>query len=256
VLTRARPAGPTALARSLARRAERSARATAALAAGMGAAVGLALAGPVGALVVAGYLCVAVHVVLRRRARRAAARIRATALDAVTALSDDLRAGLPPRSALGRAWPRLVDTGSGAASPPARDEPSLVLDDPVPMLRADPEPTRAPVTARLATAWQLAAETGAPLADLLGRLDTELTDRERLRRRATAQAAGASATSLLLAMLPAAGLGLGLAIGADPLHVLLHTGVGAVCAVVTLVLQCAGLVWSGRLTRLDHEAPA
>ncbi|MFC3503861.1 hypothetical protein ACFOOK_23220 [Micromonospora krabiensis] len=33
----------------------------------------------------------------------------------------------------------------------------------------------------------------------------------------------------------------------DPLAVLLHTPVGAVCTVLTLALQAAGLLWTERL---------
>ncbi len=248
--------------RALLRRAARSERTTVAGAALVGAFLGLMLAGPVAAVACAGYPGFLVRMVLRRRRARDAERIRSDALDAVTALSDDLRAGLSPVVALGRAWPRLVgpspdsggrSAGHGFATATVVDEGTspLLPDDPTTVLRHDAEPARVAVTSRLASAWQFAARTGAPLAELLERLDTELADREKVRRRALAQTAGTTATAVLLALLPAAGLGLGYAIGADPLHVLLHTAIGAACAAATLLLQVAGVLWTGRLARLD-----
>ena len=51
----------------------------------------------------------------------------------------------------------------------------------------------------------------------------------------------------MLAALPLGGIGLGYAIGADPLDVLLRTPLGAGCAMVAVVLQCAGFLWAQRL---------
>ena len=64
-----------------------------------------------------------------------------------------------------------------------------------------------------------------------------------------------SESKTLLAGLPMGGVGLGYAIGADPLAVLLHTPLGVVCAVTAIGLQLAGLAWSARITRLDHQLP-
>ncbi len=267
--SRASSGGPLGAVRAMLHRAGRSERTAVAGAALVGAVLGLILAGPVAALVCGGYPGFVVRMMLRRRHAREAEQARSEALDAVTALSDDLRAGLPPTAALGRVWPRLIGPsrdgrypGTGTSAGPGAGRTGSVdveragvapvlPDDPMVVLRHDSDPARAAVTIRLASAWQLAARTGAPLAELLERLDTELADREKVRRRALAQTAGATATAVLLALLPAAGLGLGYAIGADPLRVLLHTGIGAACAVVTLVLQVAGVLWTARLARLD-----
>jgi tight adherence protein B len=54
---------------------------------------------------------------------------------------------------------------------------------------------------------------------------------------------------LLLAGLPVGGIALGYTIGVDPLHVLLHTPLGAACVGGTLVLQVGGLAWADRLAR-------
>lgn len=246
-------AGHRAAVRRVLRRMERSARSAMLLCAAAGAVLGLLLAGPVAAMILAAYAAFAARALLARRQRDAATRARAEAVDAVAALADDLRAGLAPRGALGRAWPRLVGTdvpGDAAAD-------TVVPDDPVRALRTDAELARAPVALRLATAWRLADRTGTPLAELLDRLDAELAAQDRVRRRFAAQTAGTRATALLLAVLPAVGLAFGYAIGADPLRVLLHSPVGAVCAAVALALQLAGTVWVQRLATAGAvEEPA
>lgn len=230
----------------------RSTRTGAAVAALLGALLGATAAGPVAALVCGTYSGFGAYLAFRRRAAQRAGRLRAAALDAVTALADDLQAGLAPSRALGHVWPRLTGTEVDPLTAPN----PVVPDDPAAVLAGDPAPSRADITARLAVAWRLAAGTGAPLADLLDRLQTELSERERLRRAAAAQTAGNRVTAALLALLPLAGIGLGYAIGADPLQLLWHTGIGAGCAVAALVLQFAGVAWTLRLTRTDGEVPA
>jgi tight adherence protein B len=171
--------------------------------------------GPVAGVVCGVYSGLAVTVLLRRRWERAAAEALSTALDAVAVLAADLRTGGAPDAALGAALPALE------GSP-------WVLD-------------------RVGRAWQVAESAGAPLADLLDRLETDLRGLERVRQMAAAQAAGAQATAWLLAALPVAGIGVGYGMGADPLQVLLGTPVGAACAGIALLLQVAGLAWSTRL---------
>lgn len=235
------------------------------------AAIAWLVAGPVAALAAAGYLATGATIALRLQDTRHADRSRAEAMEAVTALSADLRAGLPPTTALAAAWPSLSGVagagvaGPGVAGPVAgraraaqgrpvghRDpegRPVVVVTDPVGMLRGIDEPARAAVVSRLATAWRLAESSGVPLADILERLDTEFRDRELVRLRTAAQVAGARVTTVLLAALPAAGLLLGAAIGAHPLQVLLHTPAGAACAVGAMLLQLLGVLWSARLSR-------
>jgi tight adherence protein B len=174
--------------------------------------------GPLAGLVIAVYGVVAVSWWLRRRAGVAVARARSQALDALAAFAADLRAGLPPSAAL-------------AGAP---------LIDAVPLVRD-----------RVATAVRVADRTGAPLADLLDRLEVDLRGLDRVRLTAAAHAAGTRATAGLLAVLPLAGIGVGYGMGADPLHVLLHTPVGAGCVLAALLLQLAGLGWTARLTRLE-----
>jgi tight adherence protein B len=192
-------------------------RATAALlVAGASAATGVTT-GPVAGSLAAVYGLLAAIFWLRHRRAALDATARANALDALAALAADLRAGLAPEPARAAAQPLL---------------------DAVPLVRD-----------RVATAWRVADVTGAPLADLLDRLEVDLRSLERVRLAAAAHAAGTRATAGLLVVLPVAGIAVGYGMGADPLRVLLHTPVGTACATVGVLLQVAGIVWSNRLAR-------
>ncbi|WP_436798913.1 hypothetical protein [Micromonospora aurantiaca (nom. illeg.)] len=174
-----------------------------------GAVTGALLGGPVAAVVLAAYGVLGARAVLRRRTHRTAALAHRRDLDRLAAVAADLRAGLP------------ADGG-------ADDGPGRV--------------------ARLArAAGRLADRTGAPLADLLERIEADARAADRGLAAAAAQAAGARATAWLLAALPLGGIGLGYGIGVDPVAVLLHTPVGAGSAVAAVVLQVGGLLWAERL---------
>ncbi|MFI7069119.1 type II secretion system F family protein [Micromonospora sediminicola] len=179
------------------------------LAALLGGGTGMLLGGPVAALVLAAYGTLAARAVLRRRTRRAADLAHRRDLDRLGAVAADLRAGLPVGG--------VLDDGEGR-------------------------------TARLArAAVRLADRTGAPLAELLERVEADARATDRGLASAAAQAAGARATAWLLAALPLGGIGLGYAIGVDPVAVLLHTPVGGGSAVAAVVLQVGGLLWAERL---------
>ncbi len=177
------------------------------------AGAGLILGGWVAAVVAAAYTALAIRGVVRRARRRREAAARSRSLDDLCSLSADLRAGLPPAAA-GR--------GGGAG--------------------ADPR-----IANLTAAVWRLAERTGAPAADLVERIEADARAADRAKASAAAQAAGAQATAMLLAALPAGGIALGYSIGADPLRILLHTGLGAACALGAVLLQCAGLLWADRL---------
>jgi tight adherence protein B len=103
-------------------------------------------------------------------------------------------------------------------------------------------------------AARLAEQTGAPLAELVERIEADARAMDRARAAAAAQAAGARATGYLLAGLPIGGIALGYGIGVDPLDVLLHTPIGAACAFGAVVLQLAGLAWTERLVGAPERA--
>ena len=186
----------------------------------LAAVAGLVAGGPVAGVVGGVYSALAVRAATRRVAAQRAGADLARSLDGLGSLAGDLRAGLPPQMAARRA---PVGTGARAA-------------------------LAGRIADLTAAVWRLAEQTGAPAADLVERIEADVRAADRARASAAAQAAGARATALLLAALPAGGIALGYAIGADPLGVLLHTPVGAVCAVGSAFLQCTGLLWSERLT--------
>lgn len=196
--------------------ADRPRLATVVAATGTGAVAAI-LAGPVAAVLGAVYAVVGFRAWLGIRRNRLRATEWAGALDALAGLAGDLRAGLPPERALATGTARL---------------------EPVPLVRD-----------RVRIAVRVAEATGAPLADLVERLETDLRGLDRVRLSAAAHAAGTHATAALLGVLPLAGIGVGYGMGADPLHVLLWTPVGAGCAFGALVLQLAGLAWTARLSR-------
>ncbi|KPI03025.1 hypothetical protein OK074_5175, partial [Actinobacteria bacterium OK074] len=106
----------------------------------------------------------------------------------------------------------------------------------------------------LAACWRVAVDRGAGLASGLDRLEAALRAERTQRADLRAQLAGARATAVMLAGLPVLGLLLGTALGADPLHVLLHTGPGLACLAVGGALETAGLWWALRIVRAAEAA--
>ena len=101
----------------------------------------------------------------------------------------------------------------------------------------------------LAACWRVAVDQGAGLAAGLDRLEAALRAERDQRADLRAQLAGARSTALMLAGLPVLGLALGSALGADPLHVLLHTGAGLGCLLVGGLLEGLGTWWAMRIVR-------
>ncbi|MFC6018644.1 type II secretion system F family protein [Plantactinospora solaniradicis] len=173
---------------------------------------GALVGGPVGAIGAATYAGLAARGLLRRRAGVVADRVHRRQLDELCALAADLRAGLSPSVAM------LPAEASGRMVELAR------------------------------AAVRLAEQTGAPLADLIERIEADARAMDRGLAAAEAQAAGARATAWLLAGLPLGGIALGYGIGVDPLRILLYTPIGAACALGAIALQLAGLAWASRLS--------
>jgi tight adherence protein B len=221
------------------------------------AACGLLLGGPVAAVVAAVYGALVVRAVLRRAHRQRAAALRASSLDGLCALAADLRAGLPPAIAAmasdpfetSLAGPQSVGPRSEDLRPAGRGFAGSGLaggrsagSDSAGTRLADPR-----LAELTAAVWRLGELTGAPAADLIERIEADARAGDRAKATAAAEAAGAQATAMLLAALPLGGIALGYSIGADPLQVLLHTKLGAACAIGAVTLQCAGLLWCDRL---------
>lgn len=101
----------------------------------------------------------------------------------------------------------------------------------------------------LLAASRLAAQTGAPLADVLDRVGAAMAQDAEAAGQRRAALAGPRATARVLAWLPAAGVALGLSLGADPVSVLLDGGAGTGLLVVGGSLALGGHRWSRRCVR-------
>lgn len=154
------------------------------------------------------------HFALRRKRNREA---RAAAADTVASLAADLAAGTDPARAI------------------AAVEPDW--------------PAEATVTARrLRAALRIAAELGAPAAELCHRLARHLYDDHQAAARAGAQTASIRATAALLVALPVAGVALGeVALGVEAVAFLFASPAGIGAAATAMGLQAAGLAWTGAL---------
>ncbi len=103
----------------------------------------------------------------------------------------------------------------------------------------------------MAIAVDLAEVSGAALVDLLNRLDEHVRAMDKIRSGAQAQSAGSVASAALLAFMPVAGVFLGALIGTNPVAVLFHSKLGAVCTAAGLALQMGGLGWTLSLLRVE-----
>ncbi|MET7567744.1 type II secretion system F family protein [Streptomyces sp. NPDC005492] len=194
----------------------------------------------------------AVGVPLLRRVRLAgeARRAREACEDAVIALcstlAGEVRAGRQPGEALLRA--ALDSGGLGEAQAAVLAAARFGGDVPGALTSAARQPG-ADGLLGLAACWRVAVDQGAGLAAGLDRLEGALRADRDQRADLRAQLAGARATAVMLAGLPVLGLLLGTAMGADPLHVLLHSGPGLGCLVVGGSLEGLGLWWAWRIVR-------
>lgn len=173
------------------------------------------------------------------RARAATLHRRSQTGAALDLLAAELRAGILPRDAL----------TAVAADLPMLHPAAVAAShggDVVAALRSASHDPGAAVLADLAGAWHVAERAGAPLAAVLDRVAASSRDDAEVDREVQAEAAPARATGRLMAVLPVLGLSLGAGMGADPVHVLTGTVLGASCLAAGLALACAGLAW------IDH----
>lgn len=210
-------------------------------AAGAGA---LLLLGPVAAVLAVLLAYGGVRAAGRRRVLAAEVAERQRAVEALAGLADDLRVGRSPADALAEAA-AVACGGVRRALAAGASSARLGGDVPGALLSV---PTAAPDVVRgLSACWAVCSVTGSGLAAGVDRLTDGLRAAEAQRIRIDAELAGPRATAALLASLPVAGLLLAAALGADPLHVLLHTPLGVTCLVAGSALDVAGLLWTRRM---------
>jgi tight adherence protein B len=193
----------------------------------------------------------AVTPVLRRvrraaEARRAGERRGDAVIALCAALAGEVRAGRQPGEALQRA--ARDSEGLGEAQAAVLAAARFGGDVPKALAAAARQPG-ADGLLGLAACWRVAVDQGAGLAAGLDRLEGALRAERDQRADLRAQLAGPRATAVMLAGLPALGLLLGAALGADPLHVLLHTGAGLGCLLLGGVLEGVGVWWVLRIVR-------
>ncbi len=222
--------------------------------AALAASAGTLAEGPVLGLLAGTGALVVGRVRERQRRRKQRARERASLGEALVVLAGELRAGRPPSQALTASAGLAVGPSGAALGAAARAGP--LGADPAAVLRTAAGDTAAPeVLLGLATCWQVCAGTGTSLARAVTVLAASVADLQEQRREVEAELAGPRATSGLLAVLPLAGVGLAGALGAHPVHVLLHTPLGIGCLLAALVLDVLGLWWTALLVRQAGGAP-
>ncbi|AKS31026.1 type II secretion system F family protein [Mycolicibacterium goodii] len=193
---------------------------------------------------------IAVTVAVRRRDRDTAMKRRresAALQGALDVLVGELRIGAHPVDAFGAAAGESEGTvaeGMRAVAARARlgADVAAGLHD---VARGSQLPGH---WERLAVCWRLAQTHGLAIGTLMRAAHEDIVERERLSARVRAAMAGPRTTALVLAGLPVAGIALGQAIGAAPVAFLLKPGAGGWLLVIGVILACAGLLWSDRIT--------
>lgn len=184
---------------------------------------------------------------LAGEARRARERRGDAVIALCAALAGEVRAGRQPGEALLRA---VRESGGLGDEPGAAVLAAARFGGDVPgALAAVARQPGAEGLLGLAACWRVAVDQGAGLAAGLDRLEGALRADRDQRADLRAQLAGARSTAVMLAALPVLGLALGAALGADPLHVLLHTGAGLGCLLVGGLLEGLGMWWAMRIVR-------
>lgn len=161
----------------------------------------------------------------------------------VTEVASRLRTGLPPDEA----WARTVARYLGPASTGARGGGADGGDVPPALVRLAQhcarEPDAAAAVRTVVAATRLTQTLGAPLAEVLDRCASSLTEAEQARDARRVALAGPRSTARILAVLPLLGLLLGAGLGAEPLRVATDGGWGSAAMLLGLALVVAGRRW-------------
>lgn len=159
---------------------------------------------------------------------------------AVAAVAAELRAGRAPHAAW-RSVLRVVPDADGVPRP----ADVLVALDLAPPRDGGPDP--AARVAGVLAATRLAADLGAPLADVLDGCARSLAADAEAEAAVRAALAGPAQTTRLLTWLPLLAAGLGTVLGADVSGVLLDGRAGTGAGLLGLALTLVGRRWVDRL---------
>lgn len=170
--------------------------------------------------------------------------------DALEVVGSGLRAGLPPAVAVRVAW-ESTSWGRSESDRVRRVVERLEHGLPTtPAWSTSSDDAAAAEAYRVVgSVWDLALETGGPLADAVEDLTGHLREQVRLNGRLEALAAGPRASARLLTLLPVVGPALAVLIGADPADLYLSSPVASGSAVAGLVLTVLGWRWSRAMVR-------
>ncbi|MBU9766963.1 hypothetical protein FR943_24390 [Mycobacterium sp. TNTM28] len=189
-----------------------------------------------------------VTVRLRRRASRQQRQREAAALQAaLEVLVGELRTGAHPVTAFGTAAAEVsgqVGRHLGAVAARAR----LGADVAAGLADVSAESRLPTHWHRLALCWRLAHTHGLSITALMRTAQRDIVEREHFSAHVEAAMAGPRATAAVLAGLPVAGVALGQLIGAEPVRFLCGPGAGGWLLIIGVLLACAGLLWSDRIT--------
>lgn len=170
--------------------------------------------------------------------------------DALGLVAAGLRSGLPPGSALriaaessewGRAERLRVESVVGALE--RGSVAGRAWQHP------DDGEEAASAYRTVGAVWDLASETGAPLADAVLGLSDHLREEARVRGQLGALAAGPRTSQRMLTLLPVIGPLLALLIGAEPVDLYLRSPAGAAAVMLGAALTVLGWRWSRSMVR-------
>jgi tight adherence protein B len=180
--------------------------------------------------------------VLVRRSRRArtAERRQALVVDVCEALVGELRAGQPLTTSLAHCAEVWVEVGPVVAAS------HLGADVPAALRRVARLPG-AEGLREIASAWQVAEQSGAGLAAALAQVAVTARARQGTRDLVSGELASARATARLVLVLPLASLAMSAGIGGDPWHFLLATPTGLGCLGAGLLSGGLGMLWIDRI---------
>lgn len=177
-----------------------------------------------------------VLMVLRARARAARRMFRVRVAEAADALAGQLRVGKVPGVALCDAAAECPALQAAAAAS------RLGGDVAEELARAAGRPGGHGLAA-LAGAWSIGTRSGAPIAELVAQVATELRRAERNEQLLDGEVAGARMAGWLLSALPMAGVVLGYLGGGDPLRFLGSSQLGMFLSLGAVFLVSGGIWW-------------
>lgn len=184
---------------------------------------------------------VVIELVRRARADRRAKSGRMQVTEAATTLALLQRAGMIPTVALREAASGNQCLGSAAAAG------RLGIDITGALEKESRAPGREGLRS-LVAAWQVSERTGAPIAEVIGRVADTLRQDQQVRAAVDAEMSAARISGRIMACLPIFGIALGSAVGANPLGFLTTHWAGEMLVLAGVLLSVAGIAWTERLS--------